>query len=109
MSVVVEPPPPPPPPPVGEPSFDFVKPLTFVFDDPRWVQKVLIGGLFVIASFVIIGAFFLYGYLARLTRNTINGMQHPLRSEEHTSELQSPMYLVCRLLLEKKKQHNKST
>src|SRR5437762_9225543 len=30
---------------------------------------------------------------------------HPVqvRSEEHTSELQSPMYLVCRLLLEKKK------
>src|ERR1017187_8482488 len=26
----------------------------------------------------------------------------PIRSEEHTSELQSPMYLVCRLLLEKK-------
>src|SRR5437762_7442795 len=29
------------------------------------------------------------------------------RSEEHTSELQSPMYLVCRLLLEKKKQKEK--
>src|SRR5437879_11064089 len=28
-----------------------------------------------------------------------------LRSEEHTSELQSPMYLVCRLLLEKKNIH----
>src|SRR5690348_17442565 len=28
-----------------------------------------------------------------------------LRSEEHTSELQSPVHLVCRLLLEKKK-HN---
>src|SRR3712207_8348934 len=28
---------------------------------------------------------------------------HPLRSEEHTSELQSRQYLVCRLLLEKKK------
>src|SRR5437763_11349973 len=28
---------------------------------------------------------------------------HVGRSEEHTSELQSPMYLVCRLLLEKKK------
>src|SRR5258708_24869276 len=27
----------------------------------------------------------------------------PLRSEEHTSELQSPDHLVCRLLLEKKK------
>src|SRR5580765_9112628 len=29
-----------------------------------------------------------------------------LRSEEHTSELQSPVHLVCRLLLEKKKQSN---
>src|SRR5438876_3937345 len=30
--------------------------------------------------------------------------EHPhLRSEEHTSELQSPVHLVCRLLLEKKK------
>src|SRR5437764_3957177 len=29
------------------------------------------------------------------------------RSEEHTSELQSPMYLVCRLLLEKKKKIRK--
>src|SRR5437763_11557396 len=30
------------------------------------------------------------------------------RSEEHTSELQSPMYLVCRLLLEKKKKEPSS-
>src|SRR5437879_8895830 len=30
------------------------------------------------------------------------------RSEEHTSELQSPMYLVCRLLLEKKKNIKKN-
>src|ERR1022692_4644504 len=29
--------------------------------------------------------------------------RHPPRSEEHTSELQSPCNLVCRLLLEKKK------
>src|SRR5437762_6729870 len=33
-------------------------------------------------------------------RNVVLGAA---RSEEHTSELQSPMYLVCRLLLEKKK------
>src|SRR5438876_5859456 len=30
------------------------------------------------------------------------------RSEEHTSELQSPVHLVCRLLLEKKKNKNKN-
>src|SRR5437762_7140547 len=37
--------------------------------------------------------------------------RHPIvaRSEEHTSELQSPMYVVCRLLLEKKKDNSKST
>src|SRR5947209_16543250 len=31
---------------------------------------------------------------------------HGVRSEEHTSELQSRQYLVCRLLLEKKKKKN---
>src|SRR5256885_5107037 len=31
------------------------------------------------------------------------GPPRPVRSEEHTSELQSPCNLVCRLLLEKKK------
>src|SRR3712207_7766028 len=33
----------------------------------------------------------------------------PARSEEHTSELQSRQYLVCRLLLEKKKNHKLNT
>src|SRR2546422_5965332 len=45
------------------------------------------------------------------------GRTHPHRSEEHTSELQSRLHLVCRLLLEKKKKehveerakHNTST
>src|ERR1017187_10624952 len=37
---------------------------------------------------------------ARERRMGVTG--HCPRSEEHTSELQSPMYLVCRLLLEKK-------
>src|SRR5256885_7188539 len=45
-------------------------------------------------------------------RRLMGGLGHahsllpfPLRSEEHTSELQSPCNLVCRLLLEKKKSH----
>src|SRR5438552_14860081 len=33
----------------------------------------------------------------------ISGLSQAVRSEEHTSELQSPDHLVCRLLLEKKK------
>src|SRR3712207_7039641 len=35
-----------------------------------------------------------------------SGAAGVVRSEEHTSELQSRQYLVCRLLLEKKKKHN---
>src|SRR5258708_19798610 len=38
-------------------------------------------------------------------RLLIHGSWH--RSEEHTSELQSPDHLVCRLLLEKKKKYAK--
>src|SRR3712207_8962893 len=41
---------------------------------------------------------------ARIARATGAAVEHVARSEEHTSELQSRQYLVCRLLLEKKKQ-----
>src|SRR5258708_29237892 len=42
-------------------------------------------------------------------RGRAGGARSPLpeRSEEHTSELQSPDHLVCRLLLEKKKKTEK--
>src|SRR5438552_8520225 len=36
--------------------------------------------------------------------SSVNAVATRMRSEEHTSELQSPDHLVCRLLLEKKKQ-----
>src|SRR3712207_8602564 len=40
------------------------------------------------------------GYTGRMTAEAL--VRRGLRSEEHTSELQSRQYLVCRLLLEKK-------
>src|SRR2546429_1600532 len=43
-----------------------------------------------------------YRSSADVTPLCLRGMR---RSEEHTSELQSRLHLVCRLLLEKKKQH----
>src|SRR5437764_9774734 len=48
-----------------------------------------------------------YFYAAELRARGMDSKQ--VRSEEHTSELQSPMYLVCRLLLEKKKKKNNIT
>src|SRR5258708_8607128 len=39
-------------------------------------------------------------------RRAVGASGEQTRSEEHTSELQSPDHLVCRLLLEKKKKRN---
>src|SRR5690348_17803359 len=39
----------------------------------------------------------------RVLHRVLEGPLRARRSEEHTSELQSPVHLVCRLLLEKKK------
>src|SRR5438876_9037568 len=48
--------------------------------------------------------------MSRLRLGRIPAWWRPTRSEEHTSELQSPVHLVCRLLLEKKKKkHNIQT
>src|SRR3712207_8348383 len=58
---------------------------------------------------MILGAgYMLYLYrrvaFGRITREDLRALLD--RSEEHTSELQSRQYLVCRLLLEKKKKTN---
>src|SRR3712207_6972181 len=42
-------------------------------------------------------------------RSRSGARRRPGRSEEHTSELQSRQYLVCRLLLEKKKKTTRDT
>ncbi|HYR29748.1 MAG TPA: DUF4013 domain-containing protein [Thermoanaerobaculia bacterium] len=82
------PPPPPPPPPHATPApavpprnpneFDFGKPFTFVFEDPLWVNKILIGGLFQLAAVLLIGWPFVLGYCAKLARNVAAGMERPL-------------------------------
>jgi hypothetical protein len=79
----IPPPPPPPtssgpPPSSPEPQFDFGKPFTFVFDDPRWLSKILIGGLFYLASFLLVGWFFILGYLAQVVRNIVADQKDPL-------------------------------
>src|SRR3712207_8015385 len=44
-----------------------------------------------------------HGARGELPREAVGHLLGQVRSEEHTSELQSRQYLVCRLLLEKKK------
>src|SRR2546429_118981 len=47
--------------------------------------------------------------MSRATAQISRNNSAAIRSEEHTSELQSRLHLVCRLLLEKKKKTNKHT
>src|SRR3989454_4735483 len=77
--------------PIG--SLSFTK--TVFSDDYETIQHKLYAILL-----LVVGASELLKRMGR-TRHTVWGV--PLRSEEHTSELQSPCNLVCRLLLEKKK------
>ena len=72
--------------PPAKPQFDFAKPFAFVFEDPDWVTKILIGGLFYIAGFLIIGWFFILGYIAQMARNVIAGNPRPLPEWENIGE-----------------------
>src|SRR5258708_20826855 len=55
------------------------------------------------AASTLIGSAAAAGRSTGLIDEVHSGSSVPPRSEEHTSELQSPDHLVCRLLLEKKK------
>src|SRR3989442_261026 len=60
------------------------------------------------ALYRLVCAFGHQGLVPVLTRCGLPLPTYFLRSEEHTSELQSRPHLVCRLLLEKKKNHNQA-
>lgn len=69
---------PPAAPPEPGSSLDFGRTLRFFFEDPNWVQKILIGSLFTILSFFLIGTVFVAGYAARLVRRAARGERYPL-------------------------------
>ncbi len=65
-------------PPAGSPTIDFGRCFRVVTDDPEWIKKVLIGGAFTLLAYLLIGAFFIAGYWARLLKRTAAGEARPL-------------------------------
>jgi hypothetical protein len=61
-----------------EPAFDVPHALRFVFDDPGWLPKLLIGSLFTVLSMFLIGNFWIAGYGVRLVKRAAHGERHPL-------------------------------
>src|SRR5207248_8347710 len=90
---------------VVAPPYDVISPkdqLRYYEQDPHNVVRLIAGEVRATDSaednkYLRAAAFFNQWFAEGVLR------QEPGRSEEHTSELQSPYDLVCRLLLEKKK------
>jgi len=61
-----------------EPGIDLGKALTFVFDDPEWVPKVLVGTLFAFLIPFVIGSVFVTGYAVAIARQTMRRSSPPL-------------------------------
>src|SRR3712207_8805227 len=80
-------------------------PYTTLFRSPQWtaVDSILGRETLDSAGLVIPGQI---GVSLDAAMLTVSLKAFLKRSEEHTSELQSRQYLVCRLLLEKKRIHN---
>src|SRR5205823_10937532 len=67
--------------------------------------NVVLGGAFGAGPFSVLGETSADRVNLAVHDRDVGHLVEMLRSEEHTSELQSLAYLVCRLLLEKKKKH----
>src|SRR3712207_6389524 len=80
------------------PPIIFLMPSYLIVDYLRWIDTLL--AVIVPTAAGAFGVFFLRQFFVSLP------IELEERSEEHTSELQSRQYLVCRLLLEKKKNNN---
>jgi hypothetical protein len=52
--------------------------FTFMFEDKDWVQKIILGAVFVLLSLLIIPIPFVLGYFLELARNTADGKPLPL-------------------------------
>jgi hypothetical protein len=59
-------------------SVDFGRTFTFVTEDPDWITKILVGGLFTLLSAILVGIPFVFGYWARTVKNVAAGQARPL-------------------------------
>ena len=59
-------------------TIDIAQGFRFVPEDPDWIKKVLIGGVFMLLTGLVIGALFVAGYGVRLMRRSAAGDPRPL-------------------------------
>ena len=63
----------------GETTYvDFGRAFQFYFEDPEWLKKTLIGGLFYLLAMFLVGLPFVAGYVVQVTRRAARGEARPL-------------------------------
>ena len=72
--------------------------FNFMFEDPEWLQKILIGGCFVLLSCIFIGVPFVLGYMLLLIKNTTEGRPLPLPAWDNLGD-KFTSGLMCLVML----------
>jgi hypothetical protein len=67
-----------PPPAPARDTIDLGRAFRFVPEDPDWLKKILVGGVFMLLVAVLVGAVFVAGYGVRLLRRSAAGEPRPL-------------------------------
>jgi hypothetical protein len=78
---------------------DIGRSFTYVFDDEKWLTKILLGGLFSLLSFILIGIPFVLGYAVETIKNVIDGVPSPLPEWDNLGEKFRKGLLLALLLL----------
>ena len=79
---------------------DINKAITYVFKDERWIVKTIIGAVMLFLSFLIIPAFFVYGYMIQIMRNVMDGQENPMPEwQEWGQFLKDGFYVIVATLV----------
>src|SRR5437763_7232352 len=79
--------------------FDLNEAFAFVFRSPGWLGKILIGALCILASFLIIPSWILYGYMIQVSREARGGArQLPAWDKVAANLVDGLLYNVALLL-----------
>jgi hypothetical protein len=80
---------------------DYGRSFQYMFKDKDWLVKIIIGGVFALLSFIVVGIPFVIGYMLEVVRNVIAGQDEPLPAWDNLGDkfVQGLLMLVVLLIV----------